>query len=134
MTLQSFTVSKLFFLQNTICVHNIICNKMGVPNVPITNTIQYINKGLRIMIQIILCLCAALIFFLQNLNYWKMDSTFLKCYLNCHIIITQLSFLLRHKVKIQSTGKEIFDRCIKRCFKWPHHKRNKFGVLLQINK
>lgn len=92
---------------------------MGVPNFPITNTIQYINKGLRIMIQIILCLCAALIFFLQNLNYWKMDNTFLKCYLNCHIIISQLSFLLRHKVKIQSTGKEIFDSCtcIKRCFK-----------------
>lgn len=90
---------------------------MGVPNFPITNTIQYINKGLRIMIQIILCLCAALIFFLQNLNNWKMDNTFLKCYLNCHIIITQLSFLLRHKVKIQSTGKEIIDSCIKRCFK-----------------
>lgn len=73
---------------------------MGVPNFPITNTFNtHTNKGLRIVIQIILCLCAALIFFLQNLNYWKMDSTFLKCYLNCHIIITQLSFLLRHKSK-----------------------------------
>lgn len=38
---------KVSLSQNVFSVHNIIGNKMCVPNFSITNTIQYINKGLR---------------------------------------------------------------------------------------
>lgn len=51
------------------------------------------------MIQIILCLCAALIFFLQNLNYWKMDNTFLKMLLKLPHHNNSTQFLITSQSK-----------------------------------